>query len=128
MIDHDQFDNPNLRALVLKLQAIPEVLQVRFWPILERDLVETYGADSYHFKVCIQKHENDPDVNPRHFILLSQFVMFATYNEPYYHTATVDRFAAMIKYYNEHPDVDKNQLTQLAWQPTVLWEPGHREE
>ena len=127
MIDHAQFENPNLRALARKLKDIPEVLQIRFSPLVSPTLVEQYAPDTFMFNLVIARHPDDVD-HTKEIVNLLQYVTYDTYNEPYYHTACVERFAAMIKHYNENPNVNKSELTQLAWQPTVLWQPGYKEE
>lgn len=121
MIDHPQFDNPRLRELARKLKDIPGIIQIRFYPLSNPELIEEFGEDTYYFALIALKHPDDT-IHKKNIVEFSQFVTFATYNEPYYHTACVERFTAMVNLYNEQPNVDKSQLTQLAWQPTIPWE------
>jgi len=122
MIDHPDFDNPNIRLLAKRLKAIDKVLLVTFFAVYSPKTVEEYGADTFRFTTVVEKQPGDPNNFPaREF---SRLITKNLWNNPDHtnqegknggiitgHDWVFDRFNTTINYYLKNPSANLSEIS-----------------
>lgn len=104
MIDHPEFDNPNLRILARKIKNIDtsKVLMVRFWPIVDKEKLNEFGQNTYLFSVVLEKDINDTNNYLQKIIHLYVPKIHWDSLDDSGHNVVVDEFTKNIKYYYDN--------------------------
>jgi hypothetical protein len=76
------YDNLNLLALVKKLELIPGVLQVRFWPPLRQKLKDVAGENSINFVLVVNNVDPNLDYQFLKAILPAEIINNLDLHDP----------------------------------------------
>lgn len=104
-------DNPNVLVLAKKLEAIPNVLQIRFWVPL-KSIWADFAQQGGMLYACIV---NDLVNGQDRFLQLQTIIPGSVINNEEFHQAVVDNLTGIIEHYyqtNEFPH-DTNWTDQI---------------
>jgi hypothetical protein len=122
MIDHPDFDNPNIRMLAKRIKGIDKVLLVTFHATFLPSSIEEFGEDTFKFSVMVEKQPGDPNIFPaREF---SRLVTKNLWNNPEHtnqqgengavvtgHDSVFNWFNNTINYYLQNPSANLSEIS-----------------